>query len=303
MGFFRKPFKLLAIDADTGKPLDPNVRRKTYVKYYDIKPSGSGSKSFVAYKAPSDQAKKVEITTEDVKKDKNGKGKGKTGGDEGKKNEGGGKQQQQQKGADEAWTTEEDEKLKAMKAEGKTWNEISAEIGRPKGHCTSRWKEIGRTAGGNDNQKNKQNEDGGQKGKAGGAGEQKQNQNQNAGNNNQGEGKKGKENKGGNENNPKDQNQQPKNAESKKTKPASNQGGKAPSETLLTMHDWQTLQEDDLFSFGELQCLSELIAKDSEQSWERIAARFFDLTGRRVHWEDVRDKFEGMAWAAYKASK
>jgi hypothetical protein len=61
------------------------------------------------------------------------------------------------------------------------------------------------------------------------------------------------------------------------------------------MTDWLTLQEDDMFSFGELQCLSELIGKDLSQSWQRVAAKFFDLTGRRIHPDDVRDKFERMA--------
>lgn len=308
MGFFRKPFKIFAIDADTGKPLDPNVRRKKYVKYYDIKPNGSGSKLFVAHKANSDKEKKVKITTEDVRRDKGGNGEGnenhKNGGEEGKKQGGGGDGQQQHKGTEEAWTTDEDEQLKAMKAEHKPWADISAEIGRVQWQCKARFKEIGQAAGGNNGQKNKQKEGGGNKGKRGGGGEQNQDQNAN---NQQGESKKGKKNQGGDENIQNAQKQQAdKAAESKKNKknkPASTHGSKAPSETLFTMHDWQTLQEDDLFSFGELQCLSELIAKDSEQSWERIAARFFDLTGRRVHWEDVRDKFEGMAWATYKASK
>jgi hypothetical protein len=69
------------------------------------------------------------------------------------------------------------------------------------------------------------------------------------------------------------------------------------------MNDWLTLQEDDIFSFGELQCLSELIAKDLNQGWQRVAAKFFDLTGRRVHPDDVREKFESMAVAAQGKGK
>lgn len=45
------PFKLIAIDTDTNKPVDPNVGRKTYVTYYDIKKSKNGSKSFVAHRS------------------------------------------------------------------------------------------------------------------------------------------------------------------------------------------------------------------------------------------------------------
>ena len=58
------------------------------------------------------------------------------------------------------------------------------------------------------------------------------------------------------------------------------------------MGEWMTLQEDDLFSFGELQCLSELIMRDEAQRWFRISGAFFDKTGRRVHSEDIREKFE-----------
>ena len=71
----------------------------------------------------------------------------------------------------------------------------------------------------------------------------------------------------------------------------SNRSGQA----RFTMNEWQTLQEDSLFSFGELQCLSELIMRDQSQTWLRIAAAFYDKTGRRVHPEDIREKFESMA--------
>jgi DUF1680 family protein len=52
--------------------------------------------------------------------------------------------------------------------------------------------------------------------------------------------------------------------------------------------------EDDIFSFGELQCLSELITQDGRQRWLRIASRFADRTGRRVHPEDIREKFAAL---------
>ena len=48
-----KPFRIIPIDADTGKPLDPNIGRKTYVTYYDIKKDKSGAKSIVAHRSPS----------------------------------------------------------------------------------------------------------------------------------------------------------------------------------------------------------------------------------------------------------
>lgn len=66
-------------------------------------------------------------------------------------------------------------------------------------------------------------------------------------------------------------------------------------EVRFTLRECMTLQEDDLFSFGELQCLSELTIRDESQRWLRIAAAFFDKTGRRVHPDDIRDKFMELA--------
>lgn len=74
-------------------------------------------------------------------------------------------------------------------------------------------------------------------------------------------------------------------------KAASKVGSKSGSEARFTMGEWVTLQEDDIFSFGELQLLSELIAQYDLGRWQMVASRFFDKTGRRVHPDDVRDKF------------
>ena len=80
-----------------------------------------------------------------------------------------------------------------------------------------------------------------------------------------------------------------------KAKASSAAGSTGSGQACFTMNEWQTLQEDSLFSFGELQCLSELIMRDQSQTWLRIAAAFYDKTGRRVHPEDIREKFESMA--------
>jgi hypothetical protein len=64
------------------------------------------------------------------------------------------------------------------------------------------------------------------------------------------------------------------------------------------MSEWITLQEDDEFTFRELQFLSELIGKYPDWSWLQIASRFADKMGRRVHPEDIREKFLQMAAAA-----
>ncbi|KAM0722846.1 hypothetical protein Q7P37_001044 [Cladosporium fusiforme] len=271
--FFLKPFKLIAIDADTGKPLDPNVRRKIT---YEIRNDSHGSRSLAVHKSSSNAVKnddkaKVDDKPADAKAD------------EQKKDNGGGGQF---KGPDVAWTPEEDAKLKAMKADGKTWKEISVEMLRGANMLKNRFKEL---AG-----KDQGQQDGADKGKGGGDQSQKGNNNQN---NKQGGGQ-GKQDK-------KDKKNNNQNANKDDSKPKQDNNKKAPSkapsktninnDTRFTMNDWLTVQEDGVFSFGELQCLSELLVKDSYQNWQRVAAKFFDLTGRRVHPDDVRDKFESMA--------
>ncbi|KAF2159152.1 hypothetical protein M409DRAFT_61101 [Zasmidium cellare ATCC 36951] len=67
------------------------------------------------------------------------------------------------------------------------------------------------------------------------------------------------------------------------------------SEARFTIEEWKALQGDELFTFDELQLLSEIIMRDPGQSWLAVASRFLDKTGRRVHPDDVRDKFDQMA--------
>ncbi|THY01308.1 hypothetical protein D6C98_04424 [Aureobasidium pullulans] len=64
--------------------------------------------------------------------------------------------------------------------------------------------------------------------------------------------------------------------------------------TAYTVKTMPSLTEDDLFSFGELQALSELIGKDMEGMWHRVSAAFFGMTGRRIPAEDIKEKFEGL---------
>jgi hypothetical protein len=300
--FFRRPFKLFAIDADTNQPVDPNVRKKTRVTYYELQNGSNGSKRLVAHKTASEVAREGETKpaenaeakpTEEPKKD------------------------DAQKGDDAAvaWTAEQDKTLKTMKEDGKTWVQIATETGKAKHECQARWKEIRPAEG--ETQGNK--DDGGKK-ENGGGGNGGQQEKQNKGGDGQGQGKKGKKGKGGDNhhhnhhNNQHNNNKQEEKKDNKNhqnnqqnIKPASVKPSKPASappaantnnEVRFTMTDWLTLQEDDIFSFGELQCLSELIAKDMNQGWQRVAAKFYDLTGRRVHPDDVREKFESMAVVA-----
>jgi hypothetical protein len=343
--FFRKPFKLFAIDADTGQPIDPNVLRKTRVTYYELANGSNGSKKLVAHKSPSviakeggeegkaeaeakpaeGEAKKEGSKKEDAPKEGSKK---EDAPKEGPKKEGskkGDDAKVEQKGNDVAFTPEEDEKLRALKAENTPWRVIAEEMGRAQHLLKARFKEINITAG-NDQGKKDANGKGGEGGKG-----QNDKEKQNGGNGGQGkQGKKGKKggdnqqnqqnnnqkkndnhNKNSNETSNQDKKEAEKKPESKKeeekpksssnkptSKPTSTTPNLTANETRFTMTDWLTLQEDDMFSFDELQCLSELIGKDLSQSWQRVAAKFFDLTGRRIHPDDVRDKFERMALMA-----
>lgn len=301
--FFRKPFKIFAIDADTRQPIDPNVRKKTRVTYYELETGSNGSKRLIAHKTPSQVSKKADEKAEDKAKSA----------EEAKKDE---------DPKDKPWTEAQDKTIITMKGENRIWVDIAKEVGRPRHEVQARWKEIKPAEDNNENTGKKDN---------GGGGGGKGQENKGGNNNNQGQGKK---NKGNNQNNNNNNNNQQKNANKQNnknqnnqqnnnkkddknknqntnqnksaSKPASKQTNSKPSnngEARFTMNDWLTLQEDDIFSFGELQCLSELIAKDMNQGWQRVAAKFFDLTGRHVHPDDVREKFESMAVAAQGKGK
>lgn len=212
-----------------------------------------------------------------------------------------------QKAADDPWTEEDDALLLRLKDGGKTWNQIIEVMGRNKGVLTKRFKEL------------KDKEKGGE-----GGGEAKaEDKTDNDGKG--GNGKEDKKDETANDNGPKLNKkekreaakaakaeakaeeaaaaaQQPPTAAAAKTpsvKAAKAPSVKAPSkagsrQAAFTMQEWQTLQEDDLFSFGELQCLSELMMRDERHRWVRIASAFYDKTGRRVHPEDIREKFAEM---------
>ena len=177
------------------------------------------------------------------------------------------------------FTVEEDERLKKMKAEGKTWREIATEMHRPQGQLKNRNKEINPDGDGGEGYRG---------GKKDGNGKRGGGDNENNNNHAQNKEESKKDKKAAKEDQPEKE---------KKEKPSNKAPSKAPSkavsngEARFTMKEWITLQEDDMFSFGELQCLSELLMRDENQRWLRIASRFFDLTGRRVHPQDIKEKF------------
>lgn len=110
-GFFHKPFKLFAVDADTGESIDPNVLKR--VRYrYEVRDTTKVSKQV------SSKKEEAKPTTEE-KKDKGAKD-----------------------GDDGDWTDEKDAMLKAMKSEGKSWAMIGEVMGKSKEQLVARWKEI-----------------------------------------------------------------------------------------------------------------------------------------------------------------
>ncbi|KAK6395430.1 hypothetical protein LTR65_000901 [Meristemomyces frigidus] len=330
-----RPYRIIPLDADTGKPLDPNIGRKTYVTYYNIKKSRNGSNSVVAHRSSAGSVaggEKGKGGNHDAKKNGSGNGNGKNNGGKngGEKKDGGDDKASPATylkhllhpidGDGVTWTAEEDARLKALKAENKSWKEIIEEMGRPKHELVARFKEIKDTDAGEE-QKDGAGKKGGEGGKkdknkgGGGANDD------GGGTKNDGEGK-GKKNKKGDKQQQqtaeekkaaglkiaaekkkeKEEAEKKAAADDKKKTSQRSSGGKAASaagsgkgEARFTMGEWMTLQEDSLFSFGELQCLSELIMRDQNQTWLRIAAAFYDKTGRRVHPDDIREKFEEMA--------
>ena len=160
-----------------------------------------------------------------------------------------------------------------MKAVNTSWKDIIAELGRPRNVLKDRYDHLKALQGGVEVDKK---QDGGN------VKDEKHNKQEGNTKGNQESGKENKQNKG-----------------DKKSdeKPAAKAPSKVPSRTSsrdvrFTGDEWKNLQEDDLFSFGELQCLTELIMRDDRQRWLRIASAFADRTGRRVHPEDIREKFE-----------
>jgi hypothetical protein len=83
-------------------------------------------------------------------------------------------------------------------------------------------------------------------------------------------------------------NEEAKKASSKKSV---SKAGSIRSEVKFTLNEWMTLQEDDLFTFQELKLIATIMAKNPQHSWLGVASLFYDETGRRVHPEDMRDKF------------
>lgn len=260
--------------------------------------------------------------------DQGGKQKQGDGGGDQKKgndnqNKGGNNQQgggKKGKGKDKEWTSDEDAKLKEMWAADKDWKDMSAEFHCGKNVIEARWKEIGdgkEPAKQDSNNKKPdpnapwteeddkllkelwENEAGWKELK------NKLHRSKPAI-----EDRWREINKVDDSEKPEAKAEKPKKEEPKKEEPKKASSAKAASvkaasvvskarshrsEARFTMGEWMSLQEDELFTFQELQLLSHIIMRDPSQSWLRVASSFHDKTGRRVHPDDIREKFEAMA--------
>ena len=49
-------------------------------------------------------------------------------------------------------------------------------------------------------------------------------------------------------------------------------------------------EPDNLFDTEDLQALRKILSEDEEQLWLRIASRYFDRTGQRIHPDDIQAK-------------
>ncbi|KAK0250421.1 hypothetical protein LTR91_017778 [Friedmanniomyces endolithicus] len=255
------------------KPLDPNIGRRTAVTYYDIKKDGKGKSSIIAHRSPAPSAHGGNGKEEEKNGKKGGNGEkvknsGKNDANAEKKDvkkDGGGNNDKNPNFRE--WTTGEDAELKKLMAQGNTFKQIAKEMKRGQAQIKKHWAEIGNTAK-VDQAEPKKTETRAEEPKHASKKEKKA-------------AKKAAKKA--------EAEIHAAAAEKKDTKPDRRDG-----EARFTLHEWQTLTEDSLFSLGELQCLSELAMRDQSQNWLRVAAKFYDKTGRRVHPEDIREKFEEM---------
>lgn len=246
---------------------------------------------------------------EDVKKGNghgNGNGAAKEAKEEGDK---------KPSGNDESdWTAEQDAKLLELKTANPqmAWVEVSKEVGRPVDECKNRLREI-KKSGNKPEGGQPQHDKGGHDNKQ----EQVKNGNQDHGKNNGRQGNKhdnhgkkdsdhGKkdEHHGKNEDHGKGKAKQHQHdavkrgdghagKKTKVHKELSSKSSSTSSDTSSSFSDakYKWLYEDANFSPDELKLIGSLLYKDKKQSWLRLASGFYNVTGRRVHPDDLREKF------------
>lgn len=156
-----------------------------------------------------------------------------------------------------------------MKAVKTPWKEIAAEMGRPQHVLKNHWKEINKPQDGAPTASLEKKKDG-----AAAEKEKKYTEGNCAA-------EKKKAEKAAKGANP-----------SKATGGEAKKKASKPTEAAQQHGDARAQQADENFSASEVKLLEELVGRDEEQRAMRIASRFYDMTGRRVHSQDVRGKLE-----------
>jgi hypothetical protein len=177
------------------------------------------------------------------------------------------------------FTATQDAKLKAMKAEGKTWAEITKELGRSKQTLLNRYRQIKDDTDADKDKPNPEPKSNESNDKAKDAAHK--------------DGKKhtDKQEKG------KDIKAQPaataaKDAQKKTDQKKADQKTTQAASNVAQVGSPTILEEDDMFTGEELWIIVQIMNHDTESTWKRISSRFADKTGRHVHPEDLREKFE-----------
>lgn len=177
------------------------------------------------------------------------------------------------------FTEEHDKELRELMAAGANWKTIAKTIHKPQDACRKRWEEIGGDAASKDeSQKQEPNQKEPQQDAASTGQSDKKEDTSIA----KSDTKKGEYNKPASIKVP------------SKAGSVSGSVRSTRSSVKFSIREWRTLQEDEFFTFEELQLLCQLIGKDGGRSWLRIASAFHDKTGRRVHPEDIKEKFEAL---------
>lgn len=189
------------------------------------------------------------------------------------------------------FTSEQDAKILKMKGENKSWKMIADELGTHPGRVKGRFKELNDKAGtgaGGDTKKDEAKK------------EAKDDEKKDA----QQGGKQGKQSKKDKKREWQEQqkekhkpNHQEAKKEEQKEEPKCEQARPARSVAASSTSGWFELEEDDNFSFGELQMLVSILDADMARVWDRVASAFFDKTGRRIAPCDVKQKMRRSARA------
>jgi hypothetical protein len=180
-----------------------------------------------------------------------------------------------QQQTDPEFSAEFDAKLKAMKADNKTWKEISEELGRSASTLKTRFKQI-KDVNDDDAAADKGNK-GNSKAESKTDGDKKANAHDTS------KGTKAQDKN-------KDTKAQDKNKDTKAQAKASK-----PTSNVAQVGEPVVLEEDDTFSYDDLRALVRIYQNDHAAFWQRIANRFADHSGRDLHAQVFKDKF-GQVW-------